>query len=144
MKREYGDGTVSREPETTGQEGLTREETLDGLKKNPCAETLWNCVVAFRGDEFQTVSGLPFTYQMKRGRNGAFTKELWIDRRESSKSLAWSSVLLAFRNIQTIGAVVDRPKALGDIRGISYIYGIFYRFGLIDIPERSKKSEKMR
>ena len=30
--------------------------------------------------------------------------------------------------------VVDRPKALGDIQGVTYIYGMFYRFGLIDVP----------
>lgn len=71
-----------------------------------------------------------------------FTKELWIDRRESSKSLAWSSILLAYKNIETIGAVVDRPKALGDIRGVSYIYGMFYRFSLIDVPDKVK--EKMK
>ena len=64
-----------------------------------------------------------------------------VDRRENSKSLAWSSVLLAFHNIPSIGSVVDRPKALGDIRGVTYIYAIFYRFGLIDAPEKAK--EKM-
>ncbi|EDP22648.1 hypothetical protein FAEPRAM212_00662 [Faecalibacterium prausnitzii M21/2] len=31
--------------------------------------------------------------------------------------------------------------ALGDIRGVSYIYGLFYRFGLIDVPDKVK--EKM-
>ena len=65
---------------------------------------------------------------------------MWIDRRENSKSLAWSSVLLALKNIK--GEVIDRPKALGDIRGVTYIYGMFYRFGLIDMPEEVK--EKMR
>ena len=44
-------------------------------------------------------------------------------------------------NIGKIGEVVDRPKALGDIRGVSYIYGIFYRFGLIEVPDKAK--EKM-
>ena len=72
-------------------------------------------------------------------KNGEYTKELWIDRREKSKSLAWSSVLLALKNIK--GEVVDRPKALGDIRGVTYIYGMFYRFGLIDVPDEVK--EKM-
>ena len=38
--------------------------------------------------------------------------------------------------------MVDRPKALGDIRGVTYIYGMFYRFGLIDVPDEVK--EKMR
>ena len=100
------------------------------------------CVVAFREYKFKTMSSLPFTYKLKKGREDEFTKELWIDRREGSKSLAWSSVLLAYHNIGEIGEVVDRPKALGDIRGVSYIYGIFYRFGLIDVPDKVK--EKMR
>ena len=111
------------------------------LKKDPCEENLWKCVVAFRGYKFKTMSGLPFTYTLKKGREDEFTKELWIDRREDSKSLAWSSVLLAYHNIGKIGEVVDRPKALGDIRGVSYIYGLFYRFGLIDVPDKAK--EKM-
>ena len=51
-------------------------------------------------------------------------------------SLAWSSVLLALNNIKEVGAVVDRPKALGDIRGVTYIYGMFYRFGLVDMPDK--------
>ena len=98
-------------------------------------------MVAFRGYKFKTMSGLLFTYKLKKGRGDEFTKELWIDRREGSKSLAWSSVLLAYHNIGKIGKLVDRPKALGDIRGVSYIYGMFYRFGLIDVPDRVK--EKM-
>lgn len=68
----------------------------------------------------------------QNGRNGEYTKELWIDRREKGKSLAWNSIILALGNIK--GEVVDRPKALGDIRGVTYIYGMFYRFGLIDVP----------
>ena len=46
---------------------------------------------------------------------------------------------MALGNIK--GEVVDRPKALGDIRGVTYIYGMFYRFGLIDVPDKVK--EKM-
>ncbi|MEQ2709518.1 hypothetical protein [Faecalibacterium longum] len=83
---------------------------------------------------------MPFSYKIKTGRNGELTKELWIDRREGSKSLTWSSVLLALGNIK--GEVVDRPKALGDIRGVTYIFGMFYRFGLIDVPDEVK--EKMK
>ena len=94
------------------------------------------------GVRFKTYSGLPFTYEIRKGRNGQYTKELWIDRRENSKSLAWSSVLLALGNIKKVGEVVERPKALGDIRGVTYIYGMFYRFGLIDVPDEAK--EKMK
>lgn len=46
---------------------------------------------------------------------------------------------MALGNIR--GEVVERPKALGDIRGVSYIYGMFYRFRLIDVPGEVK--EKM-
>lgn len=53
-------------------------------------------------------------------------------------SLAWSSVLKAFEKTEGRPVVV-RPKALGDIRGVSYLYGIFYRFGLIEMPEKSER-----
>lgn len=126
---------------STGAERQRHYRAVTVLKKNPCEENIWKCVVAFRGYKFKTLSGLHFTYKLKKGRGDALTKELWIDRREGSKSLAWSSVMLAYHNIGKIGEVVDRPKALGDIRGVSYIYGMFYRFGLIDVPEKVK--EKM-
>ena len=126
---------------SAGAERQRHYRAVVALKKNPCEENLWKCVVAFRGYKFKTLSGLPFTYKLKKGRGDEFTKELWIDRREGGKSLAWSSVLLVYHNIGKIGEVVDRPKALGDIRGVSYIYGIFYRFGLIDVPKKVK--EKM-
>ena len=83
-----------------------------------------------------------FTYEIRKGRNVQYTKELWIDRRENSKSLAWSSVLLALGHIKKVGEIVERPKALGDIRGVTYIYGMFYRFGLINVPDEAK--EKMK
>ena len=118
-----------------------RGQAIAALKKSPSEEALWKGVVLFRGCELKTMSGLPFSYKLKVGRDGEFTKEHWIDRREGSKSLAWSSVTLAYKNIGKIGEMVDRPKALGDIRGVSYIYGIFYRFGLIDVPDKVK--EKM-
>lgn len=124
---------------SAGAERQRHYRAVVALKKNPCEENLWKCVVAFRGYKFKTLSGLPFTYKLKKGRGDEFTKELWIDRREGGKSLAWSSVLLVYHNIGKIGEVVDRPKALGDIRGVSYIYGIFYRFGLIDVPKKVKE-----
>lgn len=126
---------------SAGAERQRHYRAVVALRKDPCEENLWKCVVAFRGYKFKTMSGLPFTYTLKKGRGDEFTKELWIDRREESKSLAWSSVMLAYHNIGKIGEVVDRPKALGDIRGVSYIYGMFYRFGLIEVPDKAK--EKM-
>lgn len=74
-----------------------------------------------------------------------YNRELLIDRREKSKSLAWSSVVLAFENSKRISEEVKKPKALGDIRGVSYIYPILWRFGLIRVPEAiEKKMGKQR
>ena len=40
---------------------------------------------------------------------------------------------------------VKKPKALGDIRGVSYIYPILWRFGLIRVPKAiEKKMGKQR
>ena len=143
-----------------------REKILEELRAEQSEDALWAAVIAFQGFQFRTYSGLVFSYSLKKGRSrgntesgvankqdeaykqdeackkaDVYTKELFIDRRENSKSLAWSSVLLAYHNIPSIGSVVDRPKTLGDIRGVTYIYAIFYRFGLIDAPEKAK--EKM-
>lgn len=75
---------------------LLREQALRTLRDACTEENFWNCIVAFQGYPFLTSSGLPFTYTLKMGRRGAYTKELFIDRREHSKSLSWSSVRLAF------------------------------------------------
>ena len=135
----YFPETAEAENISAGAERQRHYRAVAALKRDPCEVNLWKCVVAFRGYKFKTLSGLPFTYKLKKGRGDEFTKELWIDRREGSKSLAWSFVLLAYHNIGKIGEVVDRPKALGDIRGVSYIYGMFYRFGLIDVPKNVKE-----
>ena len=121
---------------SVGAERQRRYRAVRKLRTEPTEEHLWEVVLLYSGVRFKTYSGLPFTYEIRKGRNGQYTKELWIDRRENSKSLAWSSVLLALNNIKEVGAVVDGPKALGDIRGVTYIYGMFYRFGLIDIPDK--------
>ena len=132
---------TEKEKISIGAERQRRYRSMKRWKADPTEENFWGVVVAYAGVKFKTYSGLPFTYEVRKGRNGEYTKELWIDRREKSKSLAWSSVLLALRNIKKVGEVVDRPKALGDIRGVTYIYGMFYRFGLIDVPDKVK--EKM-
>ncbi len=121
-----------------------REKALQRLHAERTEEALWDCVVAFQDYEFHTYSGLPYSYHMKYGRNGTYTKELWIDRREKSKSLVWSSARVAYQKVlelqeESERPVVNRPKALGDIRGITYIYGIFYEFALLEMPEKAKE-----
>ena len=136
----YFPGTAEKEKISVGAERQRRYRAMKRWRADPTEENFWGVVVAYAGVKFKTYSGLPFSYEVRKGRNGEYTKELWIDRREKSKSLSWSSIILALGNIK--GEVVDRPKALGDIRGVTYIYGMFYRFGLIDVPDEVK--DKMR
>ena len=138
----YFPSAADKEKISVGAERQRRYRAVRKLRTEPTEEHLWEVVLLYAGVKFKTYSGLPFSYEIKKGRNDEYTKELWIDRRENSKSLAWSSVLLALGHIKKVGEIVERPKALGDIRGVTYIYGMFYRFGLIDVPDEAK--EKMK
>ena len=123
--------STEKEKISVGAERQRRYRAMKRWRADPTEENFWGVVLAYAGVKFKTYSGLLFSYEIKKGRNGEYTKELWIDRREKSKSLAWSSIVLALGNIK--GEVVNRPKALGDIRGVTYIYGMFYRLSLIHI-----------
>ena len=138
----YFPSTAEKGKISVGAERQRRYRAMKRWRADPTEEHLWEVVLLYAGVRFKTYSGLPFTYEIRKGRNVQYTKELWIDRRENSKSLAWSSVLLALGHIKKVGEVVERPKALGDIRGVTYIYGMFYRFGLTDVPDEEK--EKMK
>ena len=117
-----------------------RQEQVRLLQEMPSEENLWQAVIVFQDYPFKTATGLPFRYKLKVGKNGEYNRELLIDRREKSKSLAWSSVVLAFENSKRVSEEVKKPKALGDIRGVSYIYPILWRFGLIKVPEAIEKN----
>ena len=142
QKGVYFPDEASPEKISVGEEQQRRYTAMKRWKADPTEKNFWEVVLAYAGVNFKTYSGLPFSYTVRKGRNGEYTKELWIDRREKSKSLAWSSVRLALGHIKKVGEVVERPKALGDIRGVTYIYGMFYRFGLINVPDEAK--EKMK
>lgn len=118
------------------QKTKAREKAVEKLTQNCTEENFWNCIVEFQNYPFFTSSGLPFTYTLKTGRNGNFTKELFIDRRENSKSLSWSSVRIAFeRAVEKRGTVMKRPKEIADVRGVSYSYSLLWRFGIIIVPK---------
>ena len=120
-----------------------RKAAVDILIEAPAEGHLWDCIDAFKNYPFHTVSGLPFSYTLKKGRNGEYTKELFIDRRENSKSLAWSSVRMAFQKaLEQQGVVLTRPKELADVRGVSYTFSLLWRFGLILEPEEVDKNLK--
>lgn len=117
-----------------------RKAAVDILIGAPTDGHLWDCIVAFQNYPFYTVSGLPFSYTLKKGRNGEYTKELFIDRRENSKSLAWSSIKIAFnRAIEKQDVSFTRPKELADVRGVSYTFSLLWRFGMISVAENLEK-----
>ena len=105
------------------------KNAIENLKNACTEENLWQAIVAFH-------------YSLKTGRNGELTKELWVNRRENSKSLAWSSVVLAFQHARQTTGEISGPKKLGNIRGISYIYSIFWKLELIKVP--ASIAEKMK
>ena len=117
------------------------EEAIRALQtvQEDAEEALWRAVVACQGMPFRTATGLPFTYCLKIGQRGRLNRELLVDRREKSKTLSWSSVCLAFRRARELG-YAERPKALGDIRGVSYVYPLLWRFGVLRVPESVEKN----
>lgn len=123
-------------------------------KKTELDKLLWDALLAGQGEFFNTSSGLPFSYVVKRKRNGEYSGELLVSRKESSKTLTRSSVLLAFHKVIDATQICDidgkaelilpeykGPKAIGQIFGISYIYSIFWKFELIRVP--AKVQEKL-
>lgn len=114
-------------------------KTKDLIQPVTTESDLWSLIVSHQSHPFHTASGLPFTYTIKIGKRGLLTKELIIDRREQSKTLTWSSIRVAFNKVladQAAGVrCYPKSKAIGDIRGISYIYPLFWRLGIIEVPE---------
>ena len=111
-----------------------RKKATESLHAEMSDEALWDCVVAFAGYPFHTATGLPFMYTVGIGRHGETTKEIRIDRCQGSKSLVWSTMRLAFGKAIRMEGIIERPKAIGDIRGISYLYSMLWRFGGIQVP----------
>ena len=79
--------STEKEKISVGAERQRRYRAMKRWRGDPTEENFWSVVVAYVGVKFKTYSGLPFTYEIKKGRNGEYTKELSIDRREKRKSL---------------------------------------------------------
>lgn len=134
---------------------LERENTVENLhrgiieKYGNVDDLLWQAVIAYQDYPFYTSSGLPFQYNVKRKKNGEYSGELVVSRKEGSKTLTRSSVLLAFHRVLENIVTEDQgetavmkpqeykgPKAVGQIFGISYIYSLFWKLGIIKVPEK--------
>ena len=105
---------------------------------------LWDAVVAYQNQPLRTLSGLEFSYTVKHKKNGEYSGELLVSRKETSKTLTRSSVMLAFHKVLEQIEITEKdgtvlfappsykgPKAVGQIFGISYIFSLFLEIGLI-------------
>ena len=136
--------------------GIVEKEESESLDM-----LLWETILAYQGETFYTLSGLEFFYTVKHKKNGENSGELLVSRKETSKTLTRSSVMLAFHKVlaemkfkEIDGAAYllppeyRGPKAIGQIFGISYIFSLFLEFGLIRIAEKDKtdkaKAEKVK
>ncbi len=142
MKIPYNAKEVSRNAERI-RLYRKRKECVDHLQEDMSEASLWDTIIVFQNYPFYTVSELLFRYEIKKGRDGSYNRELIVSRRKESKTLVWSSVKMAFENAKMMrGKVIERPKALGDMRGISYVYPMFYRFGIIEVPDRIAEKKR--
>ena len=80
--------STEKEKISVGAERQRRYRAVKKLRAAPTEEHLWETVLIYQKVRFKTYSGLLFSYEIRKGRNGEYTKKLWIDRRENSKSLA--------------------------------------------------------
>lgn len=108
-----------------------RENILKKLHEDGAEETLWDAIVLFEGYPFHTVKNLEFQYTVSGG-------EIFIDRKQKSKSITKSTVLMAYANARRLMAetgFVKGPKKL-ETFGASYLYPMFIHFGIIQTKER--------
>ena len=126
-------------------EGKTQEE-LDVF--------LWDAVLTYQDQTLHTLSGLEFSYTVKHKKNGEYSGELLVSRKETSKTLTRSSVMLAFHKVLEQIEVTEKdgtvlftppsykgPKAIGPIFGISYIFSLFLALGLIKTADRNIRKD---
>ncbi len=68
----------------------SRQQTVRKLFSDMSEDNLWQAVIAFQKYPFYTAAGLPFVYELKKGRNGEYSRELIISRHK--KARRWCGV----------------------------------------------------
>ncbi len=99
------------------------QETLEQGDRKAVERQLWGTIMVFENYPFTTSRKLRFHYTVKGG-------ELFVDRKEKSKSITKSSVMLALESVLDQGRTITGPKKIGTF-GASYVYAMFRRFGII-------------
>ena len=98
-------------------------------------ESLWKCITLFQKYKFYTIEKTGFIYDVEEHGTNAENNRIIIDREEIM--IPYSDVLEAYNRTKQMAAgeipVVKKLEDFGDWKGSKYLYGIFYRFGLIDV-----------
>ena len=68
--------STEKEKISVGAERQRRYRAMKRWRADPTEENFWGVVLVYAGVKFKTYSGLPFSYEIKKGRNGEYTKEL--------------------------------------------------------------------
>ena len=76
QKGAYFPSTADKEKISVGAERQRRYRAMKRWRADPTEENFWGVVLTYAGVKFKTYSGLPFTYEVRKGRNGEYTKEL--------------------------------------------------------------------
>ena len=66
----YFPSAADKEKISVGAERQRRYRAVRKLRTEPTEEHLWEVVLLYAGVRFKTYSGLPFTYEIRKGRNG--------------------------------------------------------------------------
>ena len=62
--------STEKEKISVGAERQRRYRAMKRWRADPTEENFWGVVLVYAGVKFKTYSGLPFTYEVRKGRNG--------------------------------------------------------------------------
>ena len=65
--------STEKEKISVGAERQRRSRAMKRWRNDPTEENFWGVVLAYAGVKFKTYSGLPFTYEVRKGRNGEYS-----------------------------------------------------------------------
>ena len=70
----YFPSTAEKGKISVGAERQRRYRAMKRWRDEPTEENFWGVVLTYTGVKFKTYSGLPFSYEVRKGRNGEYTK----------------------------------------------------------------------
>ena len=75
--------STEKEKISVGAERQRRYRAMKRWRADPTEENFWGVVLTYAGVKFKTYSGLPFTYEIRKGRNTAFVSKMAFDAENS-------------------------------------------------------------